>query len=266
MEDSDLAGAPLVDTHAHLDMAPLGDDVGQVVDRARGAGVGAVVTVGIDLSSSSRALQIAKAHECVFATVGIHPHDADRAGKRDLDELRRLSRDDKVVAWGEIGLDFAKGYSSRQAQERIFRAQLRIAAEEGLPVIIHARDAHEEVLSILVEEGFPAGKVVFHCFAGDVEMAGRVVEQGFLISVTGIVTFPKAEALRRMVASVPLERLLLETDCPFLSPVPFRGKTNEPSRLSYIAEAVARVKGVDVEEVAKCTTGNAREFFGLSCP
>ncbi len=267
MEQLETAsGTELIDTHAHLDMSPLGSDLDAVIGRAREAGVTGIITIGIDPSSSIKGVEIARNYPDVYATVGVHPHDADRTQDGDLEMLRELSRNECVVAWGEIGLDFAKEYSSKESQERIFRRQLGLAAGLNLPVIIHARNAHERVMEILLAEGFQGSKVVFHCFAGDVKMAERVLESGFFISVTGIVTFPKADALRKMIASVPLERLLLETDCPFLSPVPYRGKTNEPSRLVYIAKAVAEVKGVDYQEVARCTTENERAFFALPSP
>ena len=256
----------LIDTHAHLLMGPMAGDPAGVLERARAAGVQGVVTVAIDLESSHRSVELAQAHRGLWATVGIHPHELAGVDGAALDNLEELARREEVVAWGEIGLDFAKEYHPRGKQERLFREQLRRAQGLGLPVVIHARDAVDRALSVVLEEGVPPGKAVFHCFSGDVEQARRVVEAGYLASVTGIVTFPKAHTLRRVVAELPLERIMLETDAPFLSPVPFRGRPNEPARLVHVAQAVAEVKGVEMEEVARWTTANARAFFGLSLP
>ena len=254
---------PLVDTHAHLDMSPLGQQVHEVVSRANSAGVGGIVTIGIDAATSRRAVEIAEAHETVWAAVGIHPHDAAKAEAADLEAVEALASRAKVVAIGEIGLDFAKEYSPRDRQRELFRRQLEMAQRLGLPVVVHARSALEESLATVQEMGLAPGTVVFHCFSGGIEMAREVVDAGYLVSVTGIVTFPKAEELRASLEAVPMDRIMLETDCPFLSPVPYRGKTNEPARLVHVAEALASLKGMELDEVARWTTANAECFFGL---
>jgi len=261
------SGLDLVDTHAHLDMEPLSGDQEGIVARARVAGVTQILTVGTDPVSSRRAVQAAERLPGVFAAVGIHPHDAANAAEEAYAELADLAAHPRVVAWGEIGLDLAKEYSPRQAQLAVFRRQLRFAAERALPVIIHDRQAHSMVLDVLAAESGGGGMAgVMHCFSGDRDVAARVLYLGLSISVTGVVTFPRTDALAEVVRMVPMERLMIETDCPFLSPVPFRGRPNEPARVVHVAEAVARIREMSLEEVARCTSANARALFSLPTP
>ncbi len=252
-----------VDTHCHLDM--LGDRaaVAAALQRAAAAGVAAVVTIGIDEASSRAAVAIARRHPGVWATVGVHPHDAGGAGPEVWQRLAGLARDSRVVAWGEIGMDLAKRYSPPEAQEEAFRRQLRLAAGCDLPVVIHDRDAHEQVLAIIDEEGLPARGGVMHCFSGDVALARRVLDRGLLLSIPGVVTFKNGGRLREVVRFAPLDRLLLETDAPFLAPVPFRGKANEPALLLHTAKVVANTAGVSLAELAQRTTETACRFFRL---
>ncbi|HID97137.1 MAG TPA: TatD family deoxyribonuclease [Thermodesulfobacteriaceae bacterium] len=254
----------LIDTHVHLDMSPLSEDPDGAVRRADREGVRQIISIGINVHSSREAVRLAGRFPRVYASVGIHPHDAKSVTEEHYRELLRLSRDPKVVAWGEIGLDFAKEYSPAKLQKRVFRRQLALASEAGLPIIIHDRDAHDEMLEVLADTvaGQPIAGVV-HCFSGDREVAGRVISLGLYISVTGIVTFPGAKELREVVRYLPLDRILIETDSPFLSPVPFRGKPNEPSRVVYVAKEIATIKGIPFSEVAQCTSNNARLLFGL---
>ncbi len=258
----------LVDTHAHLDMISSDfDKVSSVMERARSEGVGAVISVGIDLESSNAALAFAKRFDDVFASVGIHPNDADQFSQDALAHLSDLATHKKVLAWGEIGLDFYRKHTSRQVQMQAFEAQLDTASAKGLPVIIHARDALDECIEIIAS--FLRSKHltgVFHCFSGDIESAKKVLDLGFYLSFTGVITFPKAESVRKVVGYTPLDKILLETDSPFLSPVPYRGKANEPSRVRYVAETVAVVKEIDLSEVALCTTRNAKDLFALPLP
>ncbi len=200
----------------------------------------------------------------VWATVGVHPHDAAGVSEEAWRRLTALARDPRVVAWGEIGMDLAKRYSPPDAQEEVFRRQLRLAADLDLPVVIHDREAHDQVLAILDEEGVPARGGVMHCFSGDVALARRVLDRGLLLSIPGVVTFKNGEQLREVVRFAPLDRLLLETDAPFLAPVPFRGKRNEPALLLHTARMVAATAGVTLAEVARQTTATARRFFRLS--
>ena len=237
----------LVDTHAHLDL--LEEDVGEALRRAREVGVTGVITVGIDLHSSRTAVDLARTHPGVRAVVGVHPHEASCLDREALRRLRRLAGDPEVVGIGETGLDFYRNLSPRADQERAFRAQLELARELDLPVVVHDREAHSRTLDILEEYAPFADDLIMHCFSGDLAMARRVLEMGGFISVAGPVTFRNAGRLQELVRELPLERLLLETDCPFLSPHPFRGKPNSPQRLVLIARKVAELKGMRLEEL-----------------
>lgn len=253
----------IVDTHAHLTFPELRGELGTVLARARAAGVGAIITVGTDPADSRAAVELAESVEGVWATVGVHPHDAAGLTEATLDDLADLARRPRVVAWGEIGLDFYRDRSPREEQRRWFREQVARARELGLPVVVHDREAHAETLEILKAEARGSLRGVFHCFSGDVSFAQEVLTLGFHLSVPGTVTYPKNEELRRVVASVPAERLLLETDCPYLAPQPFRGKRNEPAYVVHAARAVAEVKGLTAADVARITTRGSRELFGV---
>lgn len=255
----------LVDTHLHLDMSPLGEAIPDVVRRARKAGVMQMITIGIDEDSSFRAVEIALSHDAVYAAVGVHPHDAVDIDVSVFERLREAAVENpgRVVAWGETGLDYAKSYSPVAVQKAVFSNQVEIACELGLPLIIHAREASDDALDLLGACLTPGCSGVFHCFSGDIPIAKRVLDLGFYISVTGVVTFKNAQLTRDVVRYVPADRLLVETDAPFLSPVPFRGKPNEPARVGLVAEEVARVRGITREEAACCTTRNAQVLFGL---
>lgn len=242
-----VAGLSLVDTHAHLDL--LEEDVGEALHRAREAGVTGVVTVGIDLDSCRRALELARRHPGVRVVVGVHPHDASSLDRETLGELRRLAGDPLVVGIGETGLDFYRNLSPRSDQERAFRAQLELARELDMPVVVHDREAHSRTLEILEEYAPFAGRLIMHCFSGDLEMARAVMDMGGYISVAGPVTFLNAGRLQGLVRELPVERLLVETDCPFLSPHPYRGRPNSPERLVLIAAKVAELKGIPLEEL-----------------
>ncbi len=255
----------LIDTHAHLDMvAKEQGELSQIVERAKKEGVIKIITVGIDIDTSKRALEISKTFDAVYAAVGIHPNDAKDFSKSALETLFELSKDEKVCAWGEIGLDYYRDKTPKKIQIEAFESQLDGALMSGLPVIIHAREALDDCISIIsnfVNKEPLRG--VFHCFSGDKSHAKKVLDLGFYISFTGVVTFPKADGVRLTASYVPLDRMLLETDCPFLSPVPFRGKRNEPSRVTYVAEAISKVKSVTIDEVSRCTSENAKALFRL---
>jgi len=256
----------LTDTHAHLNHERFRSDLAGVVERARQAGVERIINVGYDLPSSREALQLARTHDAMWATCGVHPHDAAGLGPRGLEEARQLAREPRVVAIGETGLDFFRDLSPRDVQARVFRALIGLALELNLPLVIHVRDAHEEALRIVEGEG--AGRVggVFHCFSGDGAIAQRCLAAGFHIGVDGPVTYPKSGELREVVARLPLDRLLLETDCPYLPPQSRRGKRNEPSLLPEVAGRVAEVRGMTIEAVAEATTANAVRLFALAPP
>ncbi|RUM89809.1 MAG: hydrolase TatD [Thermodesulfatator sp.] len=250
----------LVDTHAHLNFKESYRDLPEVLERAQKAGLSAIVVVGIDLKTSRRALELARSWPgFIHATVGVHPHEVRKLTPEDYRELQDLAA--QAVAIGEIGLDFAKEYSPRDLQREHLERQLELARSLGLPVVLHVREAYGEALEILAR--YPSLSMVFHCFAGGIAEARQALDLGAYLSVTGIVTFPKAENLREVVRFVPLDRLLLETDCPFLTPVPFRGKRNEPAYVRYVCEKVAEIKGIPIEECAWQTTQNARRFFGI---
>jgi TatD DNase family protein len=253
----------IVDTHAHLTYQGLREDVGGVLARARDAGVGAVITVGTDLADSRAAVALAEATEGVWATVGVHPHDAAGLRAADLDDLAALAASTAVVAWGEVGLDFYRDRSPRDVQRRWFREQVARARALGLPVVVHDREAHAETLAVLRDQAGDDLRGVFHCFSGDTALAREVLALGFHISVPGTVTYPKNDTLRQVVAAVPLERVLLETDCPFLAPQALRGKRNEPANAVHTAREVARIRGLELEDVARITTRASRELFGV---
>jgi len=257
----------LVDSHAHIDVGLFDRDRDRVILRAREAGVGAVVNVGSDLGSSGVSIKLAQRYPEVYAAVGFHPHNAAKMVDGDLDRLAELAWHPKVVAIGEIGLDFYRNLSPREAQVEAFKEQLELAERLGLPVIIHSRNAQEEVLSTLTEwaarskRDKPLG--VLHCFSGDGELGKRYIDMGFLLSIAGPVTYPSSHAAE-LANDIPLEKILIETDCPFLTPHPHRGKRNEPSYLSFIVEKIGEIKGVPPALVAERTAENAIQLFGLA--
>ncbi|MFA6497808.1 MAG: TatD family hydrolase [Desulfurivibrionaceae bacterium] len=256
-------GAVLIDTHCHLDMAAYQADYDAVLFRAREAGVTRIISVGIDLESSRRAIALAEQDEGIYAAVGVHPHNVAELSESDYAELRALCRHRKVVAYGEIGLDYVKNYASVSLQKEHFFRQVALAGELQLPLVVHDREAHEDIMEMLEAAGpFSAGGVM-HCFSGDAAFARRVLALGFHISIPGVVTFAKAETLQEAVCEIPLGSLVLETDGPFLAPVPYRGKRNEPRLLAFTAQKVAELKGISLEEVARQTTKNAVQLFGL---
>jgi len=253
----------LIDTHCHLDLKPLCFDVASVLKRALQKFITNIITIGIDLKSSKQAVKLAEKYEPVFAAVGIHPHDAKGVTSHTISEIEQLLLKEKVVALGEIGLDYYKEYSPVEIQKKVFQEQLEVALKKQVPVIIHARDSYSDVLSILKEYNIAQVGAVIHCFTSNIDVARQALDLGFYLSFTGVITFKKAEELREVVKYVPLDRFFIETDAPFLAPVPFRGKPNEPAYLKEIAEAVAVIKGVPKGEIAYWTTKNAKAFFKL---
>jgi TatD DNase family protein len=251
----------LFDTHLHLDDEAFAADREAVLDRARGAGVRGFVCVGTSLSSSRRATVLAEQHPDVYAAVAIHPHDAADATPDALRDLAALARHPRVVAIGETGLDFYRNFAPRQAQEDAFRAHLALTASLRLPVIVHARDAHAEVLRILADAA-PAG-VIMHCFSGSLEMAQICLDRGYYLGLGGPVTYRNARRALEVARFVPPDRLVLETDAPYLPPEPHRGRRNEPSYLPLIAWGVAHARGVAAGTVAELTSANAHQAFAL---
>lgn len=251
----------MIDTHVHLNGKDLGSDLPGVLARAEAAGVDTFVVVGYDLASSEKAVRLAEGDARIFATVGIHPHDAVSYDAGAETTLRDWTANPRVVAIGEIGLDFYRDLSPRPAQYEAFRAQLRLAAETGLPVVIHCRDAYPETMDLLEAEAGDT-PLILHCFAGDVCHAERAWQRGWFLGVGGTLTYKKNDVLRAIVRDAPRQSLLLETDAPYLSPEPLRGKfPNEPARVALVAERVAEVRGETVAAVIEYTDENARRVF-----
>ncbi|MFQ5520243.1 MAG: TatD family hydrolase [Candidatus Methylomirabilia bacterium] len=255
----------LFDTHAHLHFPEFDGDQGAVLERARAAGVRYLLTVGTDAETSARAVALAEADPDIYASVGVHPHDAAGADEAALAEITRLAETSrKVVAVGEIGLDYYRDLSPREVQVQVFRRQLSFARQLGKPVVIHCREAHLETLEILREEGVKDIRGIMHCFSGDEDAARRCLDLGLLISLAGPVTYPNARKLPGIVKLVPEDRVVVETDCPFLPPQPFRGKRNEPSYLPITAARVAELRGRSVESLGPAMTRNALSLFGVA--
>ncbi len=251
----------LVDSHCHLDFPDFAADREVVLARARGAGVGLMVTISTKITEAQNIIALAEAHHDVVCSIGIHPHEAGKQPETSSDQLVTLASHEKVVGIGETGLDYFYEHSPRDAQQRNFRAHIEAARQSGLPLIVHARDADEDTADILEDEAargiFPG---LIHCFTAGPELAQRALDIGFYISVSGIATFKNAGALRATIANVPLDRLLVETDAPFLAPVPNRGKRNEPAFIVDTAHALAALKDISEAELAAATTAN---FFTL---
>lgn len=254
------------DSHAHLSREFFGEEVEATIARAREAGVSGIVTVGSgsDPGVMAEAVEVARRHEdMVWAAVGVHPHDADRADATTFGALERWLGEGRVVAVGEAGLDYHYRLSSREGQLKVFRRQVEIAREVGKPLVVHCREADADVLAVLAEARLGERAGVIHCFTGDLETARRYVALGFSVSVPGVVTFRNAGGLVEAARGVPVERLLVETDSPFLAPVPVRGRRNEPAFVRHTVEAVARIRGLSVEDIARITEVNARRLFGI---
>jgi TatD DNase family protein len=242
------------------------ENLDETVAAAARAGVTRIITVGINVPSSLEAVKIARRFSGIFATIGIHPHNVAEVHNDTYSQLQTLAEDkeNKIVGYGEIGLDYAKNYAPQDIQLHEFRNQLSIAKELHLPVIIHDREAHEDTIRILDNHKPFSAKGVMHCFSGDSELAWKVIDLGFYISIPGIVTFKNSETLQQVAREIPLNRIILETDGPFLAPVPYRGKTNQPEYLIFTAQKIAELKEISLEEVARETTANAERLFGLN--
>ena len=253
----------LIDSHCHLGMKNFDKDREAVIQRAQKDGIVHMISIGIDVGSSQSAIDLARQYDFISATVGCHPHDADECSSLDLEKLTSMAVEPEVVAWGEIGLDYYRNYSKKENQRKIFQVQLELAQRAELPVIIHDRDAHKEVYAILEKMGKGERKGIIHCFSGDRGLAEAFIALGYYISIPGTVTYKKAGQIKEVAATIPLDRMLVETDAPFLAPVPRRGKRNEPSYVAYTAREIARLRDIPFETVAEQTTRNARTIFGL---
>ncbi|MDE3840522.1 hydrolase TatD [Bacillus methanolicus] len=253
----------LFDTHAHLNADQFKDDLEEVIDRAKKEGVSNIVVVGFDRPTIKKAIELAEKYEFIYACVGWHPVDAIDMTEKDLLWLEELASHPKVVALGEMGLDYYWDKSPKEIQKEVFRKQIRLAKKVKLPIVIHNREATADIVEILKEEGAREVGGIMHCFIGSVEIARECMEMNFYISLAGPVTFKNAKMPKEVAEAIPLDRLLIETDCPYLTPHPFRGKRNEPAYVKLVAEQIAEIKGLTVEDVAKATTENAKKLFGI---
>ncbi len=252
-----------VDTHAHLEFDSFNDDRDAVIQRAIENKLSAIITIGTSLETSKQAIRYANNYASIYAAVGIHPSDCAEAGDKDYLEIEKLAKNEKVIAIGEIGLDYYRMYTDKETQKKAFKKQIAIARKAKLPLIVHTRESQEDALKMLSKE--KAGDVsgVLHSFSGSIAILEKALETNFYISYTGGVTF-KNSTTKELVANTPVERLLLETDSPFITPVPFRGKRNEPSYIIHTAKIIAELKGLSLEKLAEITTENARHLFGLT--
>lgn len=255
----------LIDSHAHIQGKEYAGETAAIIERARAAGVEKIIAVGGagDMSSNTEAVALAEAFSNVFATVGMHPHDAKDVGDAEMAVLRKLAMHSKVVAVGETGLDYYYNHSAHDVQRRVFAQFIQLALESGLPLVVHERDGAQEAAELLRSEGGGKLRGVIHCFTGTYEAACAYLDLGFYLSFTGIITFKNAEPLREVVRKVPLERMLVETDSPYLTPVPHRGRRNEPAYVRFVAETIAGLKGAPVEEVGRVTSANVQALFGV---
>lgn len=249
----------MIDSHAHLNDKRFAQDLAEVIERAQEQGVKAIINVGYDLVSSYKAVEIAEHHECCFAVVGLHPHDAKAYSLDLMESVKALTKHKKVLALGETGLDYYYTFSSKEEQLKSFHAHMQAGVEYNLPVVIHSRDAAQDTLDVV--RAYPKSSCLLHCYSGSREHAEEYTKLGHMLSFAGPVTFANAHKLRSVVESVSLDHMLLETDCPYLTPVPNRGRRNEPSYVSYVGEAIARIKGVSKEELFAVTAENTQRFF-----
>ena len=259
----------LVDSHAHIDFPQFAEDRDAVLERARVAGVNTILAIGIGPGPQQldAAMPYVEAHDWIYTTVGVHPHEAKELTRAHLDTLARLARHPKVIAWGEIGLDYYYDHSPRDVQRRVFREQMELAHATKLPIVIHCRDAWPDCLDMLEQGWKPTGlRGILHCFTSTLEDAKRGIDMGFMVSFTGNLTYPKAQNIRDVAKALPLENILIETDSPYLAPQPYRGKRNEPAYVLEVAKVLASVRDLGADEVAARTAENFRRFFQLTRP
>jgi len=249
----------LIDTHCHIYYDKYRDDIDEVINRSKYNNISNIICVGVDIDSSKKSISLAEKYNLVFATVGYHPHEAKLAPNNYLDKMISLLEHPKAIAVGEIGLDYYYNHSEKKTQIRIFREQLELAKDLDLPVIIHNREADDDLYKNIKRSKINKG--VIHCYSSDIKYAQKIFDLGLLISFTGIITFSKK--LEKVVKEIPIEKIMLETDSPYLTPKPHRGKRNEPYMINFIAEKISEIKDIPVEEIAKVTTNTAREFFGI---
>mgnify|MGYP001254424452 CR=1 FL=1 len=248
-----------IDTHSHIYYDKYNDDLDSVINKSIDHNVKKIICVGVDIESSIKSIKIAEKYDCVYATVGYHPHESKDTIKNYLYELEELSKHEKVVAIGETGLDYYYEHSNKTTQLKVFNEQLELANTLKMPVIIHNRNSDNDIIQCLIKESISNG--VIHCFASNIEFAHKIIKQGLKISFTGLITFVKE--LEKVVLDVPINKIMLETDSPYLTPIPYRGKRNEPYMIKFIAEKISQIKNIPLEEVRNQTTQTAKEFFGI---
>ncbi len=249
------------DTHTHLDDDRFNEDRAIVIQKMRDAGVSLAVNIGADMESSAKSVKIAREYDFIYAAVGVHPHDVENMTEQDMETLKQLAQDKKVVAIGEIGLDYYYDNSPRELQKKWFRRQIELAKELNLPYVVHDRDAHADCMEIIKESGYFRG--VMHCYSGSTEMAQELLKLGFYISFAGPVTFKNGKRAKEAAKAVPMDKLLIETDSPYLTPEPYRGQRNDSSYVPYVAREIAALKGLTEEETARLTLENGKRFFGI---
>jgi len=255
----------LIDSHAHIQGSEYADEVEGVVERAKESGIEGIIVVGGagEFASNEAAVALAESFPGLHATVGMHPHDAKQVGTDELKRLKALTANPRVIAIGETGLDFYYSHSPHDTQRSVFSQFIGLAWELDLPLVVHERDAHRDCADLLRSLGAGRIRGVIHCFTGDYDAARKYLDLGFYLSFTGIITFKNADSLREVARKVPLEKILVETDSPYLTPVPHRGKRNEPAYVRFVAQTIADVKNLDLEEVARVTTDNVRKLFQI---
>lgn len=253
----------LIDSHAHLDDGRFDNDRDEIINKLRDEGIELVLNPGADLTTSKKAVKLADEYDFIYAAVGCHPHDSKYMDDDTMDVFRDLSKNEKVIAIGEIGLDYYYDNSDRETQKIWFREQIRLATELDLPYIVHDRDAHEDLFKIMKEEAKSNTRGILHCYSGSMEMAKEFIKLGFYISLAGPVTFKKAKTPKMVAREVPIDKLLIETDSPYLTPEPYRGKRNEPKFVRYVAEEIAGIREVSTEVIIQSTNRNFKSLFSL---
>lgn len=253
----------IIDSHVHLDDRRFDNDRDMIIRNLESNGIELAINIGADLKTSIASVALADKYDNIYATVGVHPHSAKEVDNSTIEILRSFAKRDKVVAIGEIGLDFHYDNSPRDVQRKWFKEQLKLAKEVNLPVVIHTREASQETFDILKEAQDGSLRGVLHCYSGSVEMALEYIKLGFYISIAGPVTFNNARVTKEVAKAVPLDKLLIETDCPYLTPMPYRGKRNEPMFTKYVAQTIAELRGITFDELAEATNRNTKELFGI---
>ena len=252
-----------IDSHAHLDDKRFDTDRDELINSLSDNGIEAVLNPGADLKSSKNALFLAEKYPFIYAAVGCHPHDTKYMNDDTMNKFKEMAKSNKVIAIGEIGLDYYYDNSDRDTQKKWFREQIRLAKELDLPYIVHDRDAHEDILNIMKEEHYDGARGILHCYSGSVELSREFIKLGFYISLAGPVTFAKARVSKLVAKEIPFDKLLIETDSPYLTPEPFRGKRNEPKYVRYVAEEIAKIRNVSIDEVAEKTKKNFKTLFEI---